>query len=795
MGLSFTETMQGHIVDRWGAQHRIDFQIMAEASHLGQFNRTGRARLTGVVHAPPWTDGAPLQGTITVRPVRKKVIHYRFTFRDEEDRDLVFEGEKHISWLRPLATVTLLHGELRHGAEVLGRGELRFDLNEVFEFAASYLRPPTIRQVQLRARGERGPIRVRLGSGERRLLLAFCEALIPGGHGVPAADERTLDETVDLLEGMPDPMITLYRAALASLNGMSRARWGRGFARATLQRRAQFLDELVRGEVGRGVVRLLGLPVRIAHFHRDDYLGAIGAPDLRGTVRDEPDAPWMARVTTAEELDEVTEVEAEVVVVGTGAGGAAVAARLAELGVAVLIIEEGQYHRRSAHSGPPLDRMRRFWRDGGISFSVGRPPISIPLGKMVGGTTAINSGTCFRTPDAVLREWRDAGFSADFSPSSMARLFDEVETELQVEPAGAAHLGHIGEVVAAGAEAMGLEHGPLPRNAPGCDGQGTCILGCPTEARRSTNVSYVPRALQAGAEVITGLPVTRILRRGATVVGVQAHGTDRFGAPRTLRVRAQAVVLACGSLMTPLLLQANDFHHPRLGRNLSLHPALGMWVRTDVSNAPWAAIPQGMGVRGHGDPDIKFEGFYLPPQLAAMSVPLHGPALMRWMGDADRVGQFGFMVRDRGVGRVLRGPGGRPLVHYDVTDVTLGKLQKGAALLAELLLRGGGREVLAGLGPDPVVRTVEQARRLAGAPLVATDFTLLGAHPLGTCAIGVDPATSVLDLDHRVRGTHNLYVVDGGSVPSSLGVNPQVTIMAMALRAAESLSEDLERAH
>ena len=155
------------------------------------------------------------------------------------------------------------------------------------------------------------------------------------------------------------------------------------------------------------------------------------------------------------------------------------------------------------------------------------------------------------------------------------------------------------------------------------------------------------------------------------------------------------------------------------------------------------------------------------------------------------VGQFGFMVKDPGVGKVRRGPKGGLLIRYDMAQETAELLSRGAGALAELLLQGGGEEVLACVGDVDTIHNIEEARILGRRRFQPKDFLSMAFHPLGTCRMGRDATDGVVDGDNRVFGTDNLYVVDGSSVPSSLGVNPQVTIMAMALRAAERLEARL----
>jgi choline dehydrogenase-like flavoprotein len=279
---------------------------------------------------------------------------------------------------------------------------------------------------------------------------------------------------------------------------------------------------------------------------------------------------------------------------------------------------------------------------------------------------------------------------------------------------------------------------------------------------------------------------------GNRVVAVEARGADRHGAPKLLRLRARRVVLACGSLETPTLLMENGIRLPHLGKNLSVHPGLGMVARCLEDLQPWDAIPQGYSIDALEEEGIRYEGYYLPPAVLGGLLPFAGPKLSGWMDDFGRLAQFGFMTRDLSNGSVHRGPGGRSVVTYRLDQRSRNQLKKGAALLAELLLRAGATEVLTAIRTLPVISDIDDCKRLLDSDPGPLDFALLGAHPLGTCRMGTNPDVAVVDFDYRVFGTDNLHVVDGSVVPSSLGVNPQMTIMALALRAADVIGAKLE---
>ena len=241
--------------------------------------------------------------------------------------------------------------------------------------------------------------------------------------------------------------------------------------------------------------------------------------------------------------------------------------------------------------------------------TLGNGAIFMPTGRAVGGSTTVNSGTCLRAPDRIFRGWRrDHGLP--FSSDSMAPFYDRVEEVLGVELAAAEYLGGVARVVARGAEALGYRHGPLPRNAPGCDGQGLCCYGCPTDAKRSTNVSYVPMALKAGAQLVTSARAERVLVEGGRAVGVEAVVADGKAG---LTVRARAVVVACGSLYTPvfLLKQGMANSSGQLGRNLSVHPCVAVAALFEESLRGAAGIPQGYSIDSFQDEAFSSRGCFI----------------------------------------------------------------------------------------------------------------------------------------------------------------------------------------
>jgi choline dehydrogenase-like flavoprotein len=427
----------------------------------------------------------------------------------------------------------------------------------------------------------------------------------------------------------------------------------------------------------------------------------------------------------------------------------------------------------------PRDMLARLYRDGGQLATVGDPPIVLPLGRGIGGTTLVNSGTCFRTPQRVLDRWRsDYGLDLD-----LAREFELVEEAIGVREVPPALAGRNANLVKEGADRLGVSAGYLQRNARGCIGSGVCAFGCPTGAKQHAGQVWIPRAQQAGATTFTNALAQRIVVEGGRVREVLAR-TDGGG---TIRVRAGLVIVAAGALLTPLLLRRNGLGTAsgHLGRNLSIHPASAARALYDEVIDPWAGVPQSVYVDELAGEGIMLEGIAGPPDQGAMSTPRTGAEHRDLMLAARRTGSFGVMVSDTARGSV-RSLAGRMVVRYDLHPDDAERFRRGFELLARIFFAAGAREVIVPLDGVPTLRDgdVEPLRRARVRP---RDVGAMAFHPLGTARAGADPEASVVDPRLQVHGLGGLYVADGSVVPSSLGVNPQITIMSLATRLAYHL--------
>ena len=469
-------------------------------------------------------------------------------------------------------------------------------------------------------------------------------------------------------------------------------------------------------------------------------------------------------------------IDADVCVIGAGAGGAVVAAELAEGGMDVVVLEQGPRHDADGFTARPPEMLARLYRDGSQTSTLGNPPILLPLGRGIGGTTLVNSGTCFRTPPKVLARWRAEHGLEALTDAALDPCFARVEHALSIQEVTPELAGRNAAIARRGAEALGWSHGYLRRNARGCVGSGVCAFGCPTSAKQHVGITYVPRAEAAGARVLTEADVRRIVVERGVARGVEAQLRGPDG-PARLDVRAPLVVVAAGTIHTPLLLARSHLggRSGELGGNLALHPATGAYALMDEDVDMAKGVPQSFYVDEFAGEGIMFEGVAGPPSYVALSLPLSGRKHAEAMANYRRLAMFGLMVSDSSRGSV-RALAGRPLIRYDLDDADLERFRAGLARMEELFRAAGAREVYL---PLPRGVRPERARR--------RDLKPMAFHPLGTARADARPERGVVDADLALHGVAGVHVADGSVVPTALGVNPQLTIMALATRLAFSL--------
>ncbi len=490
------------------------------------------------------------------------------------------------------------------------------------------------------------------------------------------------------------------------------------------------------------------------------------------------------------------ELGADVVVVGSGAAGAVVAAYLAEAGQDVVVIEEGGYYTPEEYGRyRPSEHIRHLWRDSGMTFTFplgDSPAINMMLGRCVGGSSLLTGGVCFRTPDWVLEEWSREHGLTDLTPAAMEPIFEEVERICHIREVPLEMRSRSTALFGKGAERRGHPLKPTRRNTQGCNGCGKCNFGCPDGAKLSVDVTYLPRALAAGARIYSDCLVDKVETRDGRAVGVVGrilYGPHRRRGAR-LRVRARRVIIAASAWHSPLLLKKSGVGRDtdQVGRNLTLHPSFRVMARFDERVEGWRGALQSAYSDAFAAQGFTLMSVFAPAGALAATMPGIGDEHARNARNIPHLAMFGGLIHDEGTGVIRRSIGREPFVSYRLAAADRDKVNRMLRTIAEDFFAAGAREVtLPILGERPF--TADRFRKFDLEKVSARRFECASQHPLGSCRMGIRPGSSVVDPDGQSWEVKELFVVDGSVLPSSLGVNPQVSVMAMATRLAWKLAE------
>ena len=491
------------------------------------------------------------------------------------------------------------------------------------------------------------------------------------------------------------------------------------------------------------------------------------------------------------DYDAEAQFDADVIVVGTGAGGAVVGAELAAAGHRVLFIEEGSHHPTTSFNPYISESVPRLYRDVSATVIYGKPPIPYVEGRCVGGSTTVNGGMTWRTPENILAQWEELTGQPDLGQNAMAPLFEEVEKAISAKKQAPESIGDDNRIMEQGARKFGWDYKPNNRNQSYCVGANNCILGCPTGAKQSTLVSYMPKALKAGAHCLTEVRVDKLLIKDGRCVGVVGHSIN----PRTRRAdkkitaHARAVVVSAGAVQTPYLLQGHRLGRQsgQLGKNFLCHPNAKVLGVYPFEIQAWQGVSQGGQIREfHNEGIVLAENFISPGALGA-HIPFVGQEAFELMKDYNRMVLTGVLVEDSRPGVVKRSSLGFAVPQYDITDYDHARFIKGAKHLATLHFEMGAHKVLLPFSNLHLVHSPDELTKIDKIQPKPKDLELFTVHLMGTCKMGSDASKSVVDLSGQLWDLPGCYVADASLFPTAIGVNPQVTIMALALQVARRL--------
>lgn len=481
--------------------------------------------------------------------------------------------------------------------------------------------------------------------------------------------------------------------------------------------------------------------------------------------------------------------ECDVVIVGSGAGGAAAAATLAEAGLDVVVLEAGGHYNRENYPVEPIEAITALYREAGLTIAEGRPPIPVPVARTVGGTTVINSGTCFRAPDAVLEGW--ARNHALPWATDLAGEYAEAEEFLRVTAVDTETMGRNGQLAMEGAAALGASGGPITRNAGTCAQCSSCPFGCAIDAKRGMNVSYLPRAVAAGARIRAGVEVDRVLVESGRATGVAGRTGTEPGATepsRAFTVRSRkAVIAAGGSLGTPELLLRSGLGGREAGRNLHVHPACWVGARYAEDVRGWEGVMQSYFIDEWEPQRILLEATFTPLPFGGAWLLGVGRRHQEAMLGFGHVGSIGVHLSDESSGRVGVGGDGSLRARYKLTRDDAERLKFGIARAAEVHFAAGATEVYPNIGRVGVLKRGDIAN-FEATRLKPSDLRLEAFHPMGSARIAPE-GQGVCDARGAVWGVDGLHVADASLFPTSVGVNPMMTVIALSKRVAAGIAD------
>ena len=525
---------------------------------------------------------------------------------------------------------------------------------------------------------------------------------------------------------------------------------------------------------------------------------------IRDPIREGIASGW--KVIDAAALDRDLELETDVVVIGSGAGGGVTADALSAAGLDVVMVEEGPLASSTDFRMREREAYPQLYQESSARQTADKS-ITILQGRCVGGGTTVNWTSSFRTPPRTLAHWKDVfGWKRT---GELDPWFARMEERLSIAR-WALPPNENNDVLRRGCAKLGLAHGVIARNVKGCANLGYCGMGCPTNAKQSMLVTTIPAALARGARLVHRARVRRLAIEGDRVTVCEANGVAANGAEPgvfTVRIRARHFVLAAGGIGSPAVLIRSNAPDPSglAGRRTFLHPTLVSAALLPERVDGHAGAPQSV-YSDHfldqapldGPAGFKLESGPTHPVLVGITLPGFGEDHARWMAKFPNVQVVIALLRDgfhreSGGGRVTLASDGTPVLDYVIPDYLWEGARRAYLAMAEIQFAAGAQSVMPvheNAAPYASLREARDAIR--SLPLRALAARVVSAHVMGGCAMGPDAARAVVDEDGRHHHLRNLSVHDGSVFPTSIAANPQLSIYALAARNSAALARSLK---
>ncbi len=481
-------------------------------------------------------------------------------------------------------------------------------------------------------------------------------------------------------------------------------------------------------------------------------------------------------------------LECDVLIVGSGAGGASVADVFIDAGFDVLMLEEGPSVPHAMVPSEPTESFLKMWRGAGLTAAAGRPPVAYAEGRCVGGSTEINSAIIQRPPEELVDQWSRHYRIEDFRYNDLEVHLQwaerAVNATLTPEP-----LGPPSDLLKTGADRLGLKVEALPRGQRDCVGTNLCAFGCPTGGKQSMSSALLAKQIARGLRLVAECRADKILIGDGCAKGVVASALGVDGRCHKVQVHAKNVFVCAGAIQTPALLRRSGVRR-NVGRSLKCHPtvkALGVFgeeVNAGAHRLPLNAVTEFM-------PDFRLGGSLMSPGLFGMALAEDWRRRSDLANAYPHVASYYAMIRPRGTGKVSLLPGARePMVSFSLDEADEGVLRKALEVLVEVLFAAGAERVLPSCRNHPGWANFDDVRAdLERTPV--RNLNLMTIHLFSSCPMGEDPSRSAVNSYGAVHGAERLYVADASIIPDAPGVNPQATVMALAHRVAGRAVENM----
>ncbi len=499
-------------------------------------------------------------------------------------------------------------------------------------------------------------------------------------------------------------------------------------------------------------------------------------------------------VVEGQTLTKSETIDADVCIVGSGAGGAVAAANLQAAGLKVVVLEEGGYFTQTRFRMLEREAFQNLYQEGGAR-TTRDASLVILQGKAVGGTTVVNWTTSFRTPGRVLSRWHDVHGVKGFGEADLAPHWDRVERRLNIAQVPLEATNPNNRLLYDGCEKLGIQVETTHRNTRNCIHSGYCGMGCPVDAKQSMLVSYLPDAVSAGATVISRCRVDRLRFHAGKAEAAECTLLDASGREPTgagLTVRAKRFILAAGAIGTPAILLRSGAPDPnrRLGMRTFLHPVVTSMAEFPDAVNGWYGAPQSVASHHYydrgGEVGYLLEAAPVHPGLAASALPGYGEQHRILM---ERLSHMAFHLALTGDGLHDDVPGGTvslrddgtPVVDYPVAERTWAALRHAQKVMARVQFAAGAKAVWTFHDPALRMTSEKDIDAIDALPFAAGKVAVFSAHVMGGAGMSDDPKLGVVrSEDLRHHEIENLHVLDGSVFPTGLGVNPQLSIYGLA---------------